>query len=1106
LASGNFTSPASFDGDAPAGWTVQGDTSTSSIELTRTTNILPAGETVTFRFATQNPTTFVTGMEARTASDVLISANKGVSIAAGKMVLDAPPAAASDLDPLSCTTQKDLHPLFVRKAAFCVRLVKQATSFVGEDNELNVTLSATINFPAESSITLSGFPKDLDARGLELASAENGTWAYTASAGEAATEESTGKVVVTLSEAIEAGSVTTYVFSFTNWNSTELRFSEIGGSIQTLPAARKAKVLSVSGGGIAKEVLEAPQFSASACDIDQSPFRVVLPGICRCSVTHNSTLPGGANLVTLGVTYNVDLPTAIITATTNLTIVQSPATNYLAVKGVGGGSFEFHEYFATGAKVGQTLVSLLPGAVGNAGTKMEMTLDVRNPVVSDSRDLTLDLFPCSGLITTDAPAFLTASVGQSNPYPSQANIITVTLETNYVPAQMALHISGLPKSVFSSTADEVDVVVTSPPACGAVYGAPAIPVKHPKTGEALQGMMRADSGASEAEVWLEVDTAVMMPNTKYAFSFSITNPAGGPYASPRTMRVTARAADTAEAAQVIPQTMLMTNEAADVSSTCLRDGLYMPVIAESRPLHIREPLLVLTSSVIGQASPFPGVEDNQLNVTLAFNVDLLPGTVLTLTGLKGLTVATATALSLEANERLEAAISKTPGLAVELTVSALVNTTLDAPAILSFTLINVLNPKLAQTAPVVLVAASVTMDLAAVAIPPPKTLAQLEALFDPTAVATATLGQAAPLFILAAAFRTKLISQTVPYPAALNTIDVELAFTVPISAISQTIITISGLTGQDQNLRFDTTKISGDFRFVIGCGKDTDASEDKRAFFRNPKFASSSKQFKGEDSGCQNGDPALCKELQASFLVIKSIVPQDVIKISFQIFNPTTTQDSPGARISASGIEIPATAMDAPPATSGGGDGGGTCGGGGSSCSDPRDSTVLFIRAAGFDMVRTTIGQTNPSSGAANVLRITLVANGPIAAETTITLAGLIISPNFNPDWAGMTAGSSLHVISQGSGGVGCSAGTFDTPLWGNATGTFSVRCGAVSAPLTMTDTGAGYNATGSLLNFSTCETQPTGYTGSSAIQVFETPDISSNNVAKRVLILSNAM
>ena len=75
----------------------------------------------------------------------------------------------------------------------------------------------------------------------------------------------------------------------------------------------------------------------------------------------------------------------------------------------------------------------------------------------------------------------------------------------------------------------------------------------------------------------------------------------------------------------------------------------------------------------------------------------------------------------------------------------------------------------------------------------------------------------------------------------------------------------------------------------------------------------------------------------ASLRVVKAIAPQDAIKFSFRITNPLTPQDSPGASISASGIDIPATAMDAPASGSGGGDSCGVT----SSCSDPRDPMVI---------------------------------------------------------------------------------------------------------------------------------------------------------------------
>ena len=1089
LTGANFTGGTSFHGSAPSGWTLLAKT--SSLELTKSMSPAAAGAVITFAVVTENPGSYQPAMNTRVASSVKASVSGSVVIAASSMVLDSP--QSSSLSTETCYGDEALNPLRILPAAFCIATVQQESSFAGEPNGLNISLATTFPVTTATNITISGFPKDLAPLGFSLDTASH-TMDYKAAS---------GIVVIVPGEAIAAGVVADFEFSFKNWNSSELKVQENGNALSS-PQGRTAKQLIVKAGPVTIGVgLVAPSFSGSDCDLDQRPFSVYEPGICSCDLTHNSSLPGEPNLVTLTVSFNVDLPTNLLTRTRNFTIYQrgqTPSNNFLTVSGIDSAAFEFHEYFSSGTNAGTTKISLRDGVTTNAGSSITIHLPLRNLESADSRSLVLDTVTCSGLITTQQPELRTAAVGQNNPYPSQINTLTVTLESNYAPSSIAFKIEGLSKSGFTTTETTLDVSVGMP-VCGA-FGSSQAALMHPDTGTFGQGVMKEGAVATDAVLWFKVDGASWRPETSYVFSFNVTNPARGPYDKPKTLYVTGY--DKWDTGQkiVYPRRELV----ATPNTTCISEQVYMPVEQESLPLYIRRPMLIASHSEIGQTNPFPAVSDNMLNITLALNTDVDETTQITLTRLKGLVLSKTSDLKLDAHTAggLDVAITKSDtdhGLAILLNVGDSITTSRTGPAIIRFALVDVLNPEAAQPAAEVSVEISGPITVSEVKIPTPATASRRDAFLVQDAKPAEIL-EAGPLYIRGAAFRIAEISQTVPYPAAQNILNVRLAFTVPVSAASNTKITISNLKALEpgEDFKFVMTEVSPDeWKTVIQCGLNTTSSNTDTDMFKHPEFNPPvTGQFLGNTVSC--GDSGNCQELVARMHLVNAMKPVDEVTFALNIINPVGAQASPGAKIAASGIAIGATEMTHPSRAE-------TCGTSANSCSDPRDTEALFIRAAGIDYERTVIGQTSPFAGSSNMLRITLVANGLIPKDTVITIAGLVTSPSFSPRWADFTFEDSLHVISQASGGSAgsdCTVGEFST-AWGNATGSFTVQCGELSR-LIIENAGIGYNSTGAALTFPTCGTQPTGYSGRSGQAYFEQPSTSDSNVAEQKLLLKYDM
>ncbi len=349
-----------------------------------------------------------------------------------------------------------------------------------------------------------------------------------------------------------------------------------------------------------------------------------------------------------------------------------------------------------------------------------------------------------------APGFVVARIGQEHPGLSSLNKITITIQPNFaLAADARFTVEGL---LNSGTADSASLEVRN---CNGFFKSP--------TNVLNQGRWSQSSGSLEMHAARQIEQ-----DTILVCSFNLVNPSAQQAAAKASISV--NSFTFGQVTNLIRQTVMR-----NAPST-------------SAPFMISAS--TFTTANIGQSSPYPGVRDNIITVTLKSNVALASvGAVvssITISGLIGSATSSTSALPLTGSSFQDivgqtGAWDRDQG-SLRLTVANAKSLVANKPYVFSFRLDN---PLSAQEAPPVSVSANGGQLIAPVSM-----IADAE-------TCTNKKGDRSPLFIYSPGFLTKEIGTSITAAGTRTLISVTLQTSVSLASISgtQTNIRIDGLRG-----------------------------------------------------------------------------------------------------------------------------------------------------------------------------------------------------------------------------------------------------------------------------------------------------------------------
>ena len=360
------------------------------------------------------------------------------------------------------------------------------------------------------------------------------------------------------------------------------------------------------------------------------------------------------------------------------------------------------------------------------------------------------------------------SIGQSTPYPSLENTITVTFATT-IPllASTKVSLSGFrycntagSACTYMATTDNLGLPITT---SGWAY-------PHDEDFAAQLGTS-AEWDREDGTLVLTL-AANTVAGTQYVFSFRLTNPTTCQQL-PRDITITAGCCPTCKFTQIL--------KADKTSPTAVCGG--QATYAE--PLRIISPMFVTKN--IWQSTPYP-CRDNEISVQIQSNVNVKQDTKITIKGLKNTETRTQSITVNACGNVLQGLWTQSTGELVFALVAELNSCQM---CTISFT---VQNPCCCQGSPAD--GFSIAADLNCDSISSHSTN-RLTVMTDTTYlhedVVQPTQDEVAPLRIRCPKWVAKSIVQDSSYPCADNKLSVILAFNVPIIARDGTTVTITGI-------------------------------------------------------------------------------------------------------------------------------------------------------------------------------------------------------------------------------------------------------------------------------------------------------------------------
>jgi hypothetical protein len=360
------------------------------------------------------------------------------------------------------------------------------------------------------------------------------------------------------------------------------------------------------------------------------------------------------------------------------------------------------------------------------------------------------------------------SIGQSTPYPSLENTITVTFATT-IPllASTKVSLSGFrycntagSACTYMATADNLGLPITTSGWAS------------PHDGDfAAQLGTTAEWDREDGTLVLTI-AANTVAGTQYVFSFVLTNPTTCQQ-PPRDITITAGCCPTCKFTQ------MLNADKTTPTAVCGGQATY------AEPLRIISPMFITKN--IWQSTPYP-CRNNTISVQIQSNVNVKAKTKITIKGLKNTETRTQSIVVLACNDVLQGSWTQSTGelvfaLVTELNSCQMCN--------ISFT---VQNPCCCQGSPAdgFSIAADLNCDSISLHSANRLTVMTNTNYLHPDVVQP-TPDEVAPLRIRCPRWVAKSIVQNSSYPCADNKLSVTLAFNVPIIARDGMTVTITGI-------------------------------------------------------------------------------------------------------------------------------------------------------------------------------------------------------------------------------------------------------------------------------------------------------------------------
>ena len=510
-------------------------------------------------------------------------------------------------------------PLKVIKPSFSVKAIGQSTPELGATVTISVTLTANCDFPTGSAVFIVGLTgtQTTDDGVLAVASTDGTTTGLLGTTG--AWTQSSGQLVLTAANGGTAqGTACTVTFN--------LQHAAAEYTPPSVSIAVGIQDGSTALGSILQVAMDPPNAPLLGVHNGANPLVVVLPEFDVRKIGQSNPLASGSNTITVTIQTNVNLAQADSSVVTITGLTGAPDSASLALTSVSNSAADF---FTDGASQGKGVLSsetltltVHTGQTVAGGTQYVFSFVITNPsAAQDASAVSIAAsgtasFPISrGVMTTDnpnryvtdggkplkvirEPYFHVRAIGQSNPFASAQNEITVTLRTDvHLMASDKITITGLLNAHASNP----------------------VTLKAKNNDEHLifsDGKTPGTGAWSAGTLTLTVHTnRTASANTTYILSFEITNPAHA------------------------QDDVLVFVEASRESGVAWFKGRSMTtdtkdkygVLNGGKPMRIVIPTFV--TSKVGQSNP-RAMGTNQITVTLQTNVDLLAsdGATLTISG------------------------------------------------------------------------------------------------------------------------------------------------------------------------------------------------------------------------------------------------------------------------------------------------------------------------------------------------------------------------------------------------------------------------------------------------------------------------------------------
>jgi len=352
---------------------------------------------------------------------------------------------------------------------------------------------------------------------------------------------------------------------------------------------------------------------------------------------------------------------------------------------------------------------------------------------------------------------LRKAIGQTTPFPSVNNTITVTIATQ-TPLTVGSHLTltGLSDSALPSN--------------------PTLSIRDAGTldgGDANTVFGSTGEWNNDGSLLLTVETQ-SIAGMQYVFSFQLTNPSCN--LEPRTVTVTASCCTKDEC----PRYTLVLDPEVNKTDTC------HSTMGDTQPLKVMKPAFVLNN--IWQSNPYP-CHNNTISLELDTNVDILPQTKITIEGLTGSNTPTTnenTSLAIDVCGTAAKGVwnGETGLLVFELS-------TMQSACSVCIVTFVLKNKCCCQESPIQNV--KVHADMNCFEKAPALALGAANMTLLESSVKRPVVEELEPLHIRCPAWDVSTIQQGSNFPCTDNVLAVNISFNVPVLAGSDMSLTLTGL-------------------------------------------------------------------------------------------------------------------------------------------------------------------------------------------------------------------------------------------------------------------------------------------------------------------------